>query len=128
MKSRRIHAYIDPRILVALGADKVHTKAGAWKWQPTFDQDRLHVTLVAGAGSYHWEDVEPYQATLPNGRVVTRHRFTVLGKPEPAYLPFPPRDEPAFIGQPDAHDAWRAERYPPLIAESAAILRRVAGL
>ena len=131
--TRRVHAYIDPRILVALGAEQVNyfnprSGWGIWKWHPTFDQARLHVTLVAGGGSYIWEEGEPYDVTLASGRVTQRMRWRTLGKPTGASLPFPPLGEPACIASPAEHDAWRAAHYPVLIAESAAILRRVAGV
>ncbi len=103
--TRRVHAYIDPRILVALGAEQVNyfnprSGWGIWKWHPTFDQARLHVTLVAGGGSYIWEEGEPYDVTLASGRVTQRMRWRTLGKPTGASLPFPPLGEPACIASP----------------------------
>ena len=130
--TRRVHAYIDPRVLVALGAERIEgvnrRREPFWKWRPSFDQSCLHVTLVAGGGSYIWEEGEPYDVTLASGRVTQRMRWRTLGKPTGASLPFPPLGEPACIASPAEHDAGRAAHYPVLIAESAAILRRVAGV
>jgi hypothetical protein len=131
LKYRRVKAYIDPRVLEAIGADRIYSlnKRGEeiWKWVPTFDQDRLHISLCNG-GQYYWEEVESYSFTLANGKTEERKRYTALSKPAGGYLPFPPRDEPAFLADPGAQLAWRAEHYPALIKASAELLRRVAGV